>query len=270
MSLLDTEKQFHLNIDKNDVGKYAILTGDPKRVKTIAENLDDAYFVADRREFVTYTGYLNGEKVSVTSTGIGGPSAAIAVEELVKCGCHTFIRVGTSGGIDLSVCGGDLVIPTAAIRGDGTSYEYLPKDYPAAADFSVVEALKMSADKICTGSEGNAYHIGVIQSKDSFYGETNPETMPVSDFLEKRWEAYRKCGCLTSEMECASIFSVAIARSVRAGAVITAIWNVERSKNGLKDTVCNDSTRAIQCAVDAMKILIDGDRKNCTGGGKNA
>lgn len=256
MALLDTDKQFHINVTKDDVGKYVILTGDPGRVEHIAKHLDNAQKVAQNREYVTYTGTLCGQKVSVVSTGIGGPSTAIAVEELIKCGCHTFIRVGTSGGINLSVCAGDLVIPTAAIRGDGTSKEYLPDDYPAASDFYVTCALKESADELCENVDPKKYHIGVIQSKDSFYGETNPETMPVSDFLLKRWEAYTKCGCLTSEMECATLFSVAIARNVRAGAVITAIWNVERTKAGLDDGVCIDSTKAIKCAVLAMKKLI--------------
>ncbi len=262
MALLSGDKQFHLQIKQGDVGHYVILPGDPGRVSKIAAHLENAKQVAQNREYNIYTGYLDGEMVSVCSTGIGGPSAAIAVEELVKCGCHTFIRVGTSGGIHLDVAGGDLILPSAAVRGDGTSKEYLPPDYPAAADFSVLCALKESADKLCPGGEGNACHVGVVQSKDSFYGETNPETMPVSDYLLRRWEAYVKCGCLTSEMECATLFSVAIARGVRAGAVITALWNVERTKQGLDDTVCMDSTRAIKCAVDAIRLLMKKD-KNC-------
>lgn len=131
---------------------------------------------------------------------------------------------GTSGGIDTKVHGGDLILASAAVRGDGTSKEYLPPDYPAVADFDVLCALKNAADSLCDGSPGNAYHIGVVQSKDSFYGETNPETMPVAEYLQTRWESYVRCGCLTSEMECATLFSVGIARKVRVGGVITAIW----------------------------------------------
>jgi len=256
-SILSDELQFHLKIKPGDVGKYVILPGDPGRVPSIAARLENAEEVAYNREFRTFTGYLSGEKVSVTSTGIGGPSAAIAVEELVKCGAFTFIRVGTSGGMAAEVVGGDLVVATAAIRGEGTSHEYIPADYPAAANFDVISALQKSAAALSEDADGKRFHVGVIQSKDSFYGETNPETMPVDELLEKRWREYLRCGCLTSEMECAALFSVGIARKVRVGAVLTAIWNVERTKLGLSNPTYMDSGRAIDCAVGALRILIE-------------
>ena len=259
--LLQGEKQFHLQVTADQVGKYVILPGDPGRVPKIATYLEQAEQIAYNREYNTYTGILNGEKVSVVSTGIGGPSAAIAVEELIKCGAHTFIRIGTSGGIDLSVVGGDLLIASAAVRAEGTSKEYLPPDYPAAADFTVLKALDEAAAELSEDADGKRYHVGVIQSKDSFYGETEPENMPVAAELLSRWEGYVRCGCLTSEMETAAIYSVAIARHVRAGAVLTALWNVERSKAKLSDPLCMDSTRAIRCAVNAIAKLIEADRK---------
>lgn len=260
--LLQGEKQFHLQVTKEQVGKYVILPGDPGRVPQIAACLDKAFPVAYNREYNSYTGFLHGEKVSVVSTGIGGPSAAIAVEELVRCGAHTFIRVGTSGGIDRKVVGGDLLIALAAVRGEGASREYLPPDYPAVADFSVLEALASSAAELSEDADGKRYHVGVVQSKDSFYGETEPETMPVSAFLQTRWEGYIRCGCLTSEMETAAIYSVAIAWQVRAGSVLTALWNVERSRANMSDPICHDSSRAIRCAVNAVGRLILSDRKN--------
>ena len=261
MALLQEDIQFHLKVTKEQVGKYVILPGDPGRVEKIARHLDNAEFVASNREYTTYTGSLLGEKVSVVSTGIGGPSAAIAVEELIRCGAHTFIRIGTSGGIDIKVVGGDLIIASGAIRGDGTSKEYLPEDYPAVPDFEVLSALKKAADELSSDELGNGNHVGVIQSKDSFYGEIEPEKMPIAEHLLNRWESYVRCGCLTSEMEAATLFSVAIARKVRAGAVLTALWNVERSKAGLPDPVCESSERAIQFAVNAIKILIESDKK---------
>lgn len=260
MALLQDDIQFHLRVTPEQVGKYVILPGDPGRVEKIAAHFDDAHFVASNREYTTWTGTLLGEKVSCVSTGIGGPSAAIAVEELIRCGAHTFIRIGTSGGIDIKVVGGDLIIASGAIRGDGTSREYIPQDYPAVPDFDVLSALVEAARGLSTNELGNGYHVGVIQSKDSFYGEIEPEKMPVADYLLNRWEAYVRCGCLTSEMEAATLFSVAIARKVRAGAVLTALWNVERTKAGLPDPVCESSERAIQCAVDAIKILIEKDK----------
>ena len=168
--------QYHLNIRPGDVGRYVILPGDPKRCKKIAEHFERAELVADSREYVTYTGYLDGEKVSVTSTGIGGPSAAIALEELVKCGADTFIRVGTCGGMDLDVRGGDVVVATGSIRAEGTSREYASIEFPAVADLRVVNALMKAGENL-----GYACHAGVVQSKDSFYGQHNPELMPVAE-----------------------------------------------------------------------------------------
>ncbi len=259
--LTDGAKPFHLCINPADLGAYVFLAGDPGRIPQIAAHFDNAREMACNREFRVYTGTLDGQSVSALSTGIGGPSAAIAVEEAVQCGAHTFIRVGTSGGMALSVVAGDLVLASAAIRGDGTSREYLPSGYPAVADFSVLSALRDSAEALSDEQEGSRYHIGVVQSKDSFYGETNPESMPLSPMLLPRWQAYLQCGCLASEMECASLFSVALVRGVRAGAVLTAIWNVERSKAGLDETVRNDSDRAIRCAVDAVRRLMADDAR---------
>ena len=268
MSILNKDIQFHLKTTAGQIGKYVILPGDPGRVPLIAQRLENAVQVAQNREYNTYTGFLRGsedsppQKVSVVSTGIGGPSAAIAVEELVKCGAHTFIRVGTSGGMDLKVMGGDLVIAQAAIRGDGTSAEYLTPDYPAVADFTVTKALAEEAESLSEDMDGKRFHVGVVQSKDSFYGEVEPEAMPVSDFLLRRWESYLKCGCLTSEMEAATIFAVAMTRRVRAGAILTALWNVERSKAGLADNITENSERAILCAVGALKRLIAADTQS--------
>lgn len=262
MALLEENIQFHLKVTAEQVGKYVIMPGDPGRVPEIAKYLDGAVQIAQNREYNTYTGTLLGEKVSVVSTGIGGPSAAIAMEEMIRCGAHTFIRIGTSGGIDLKAAGGDLCIASGAVRAEGTSKEYIPAEYPAVADFDVVCALRDSAAELSTDADGNRYHVGVVQSKDSFYGEIEPEKMPVANELTGRWKAYVSCGCLTSEMECAALFSVAIARHVRAGGVLTALWNVERSNAGLPDPVCHSTERGIKCAVGAIKRLIEMDRKN--------
>ena len=261
MSTPYTKKQFHLCIDENDIGKYVILPGDPGRVEKIAALLDNPQRVAQNREYTTYTGSLNGTAVSVTSTGIGGASAAIAAEELIRCGAHTLIRVGTSGGMKTTVSGGDLVVAAAATRSEGTSHEYLPEAYPAVADFSVVNALYDAAATLSSDEDGKRCHVGVVHSKDSFYGETNPETMPVCSKLNEAWDAFVRCGCLTSEMECAALFAVAAARGIRAGAVLTVLWNAELSKKGVDGLVTFDSGRAIRCATDAIALLIERDRR---------
>ena len=251
-------KQFHLKITSEDVGKYVILCGDPGRVDRIAEFLEDAKEVAYNREYRIYTGYLEGEKVSVASTGIGGPSAAICVEELAMCGCHTFVRVGTSGGMGEKVNAGDLIIATAAIRDDGTSREYMPIQIPAVADFSVVTALHNAASSLKT--DKYTHYVGIVQSKDSFYGETNPETMPAKEMLLNKWNSYLDINCLCSEMECSAIFSVAMSRGLRAGAVLLSIWNV--TKNSVDNSRIYDTTRAIETAIIALKSLIKKDRKD--------
>ena len=162
--------------------------------------------------------------------------------------------------MDLKVSGGDLCIAQAAVRGEGTTFEYLPPDYPAIADFEVVTALAKAAEELSTNETGCRYHIGVVHSKDSFYGEVEPDNSPMGSDIKNRWERYMKCGCLTSEMECAAIFSVCTARRVRCGGVLTALWNVERSKANLPDNITYDSSRAIKCVVSAIRKLIKADK----------
>lgn len=244
----------HLHIGKGDIGKYVILPGDPKRCEKIARYFDAPRLVADNREFVTYTGYLDRQKVSVVSTGIGGPSASIAMEELVQCGAGTFIRVGTCGGMDLKVKGGDLVIASGAVRMEGCSREYAPIEFPAAANIEIVNALMKVAKK-----KGYTHHVGVVHCKDSFYGQHEPESKPVSYELKNKWEAWLKLGCLASEMESATLFVVGSCLKVRVGTVLLAAGNQERVKNGLDNEKTDDTEAAICTAVEAMRILIRDD-----------
>ncbi len=254
-SLIDSERQYHIQTLPEEVGRYVILAGDPGRIPDIAAHFENAKQVAYNREYNVWTGTLDGEKITACSTGIGGPSTAIAVEELVKCGADTFIRVGTSGGMADKVRGGDIVIASAAIRSEGTSFEYLPSVYPSAADFDVTTALAKAAEELSEDKDGRRYHVGVVHSKDSFYGQVETEKSPVAYRLRERWQSYIKCGCLCSEMECAALFAVAQARQVRSGAVLTAIWNMERSYSGTDETQTFDTSRAIRCAVEAMRKL---------------
>ena len=226
----EKDLQYDLQIRPGDVGRYVILPGDPKRCAKIAKHFDDAKLIADSREFVTYTGYLDGEKVSVTSTGIGGPSASIAMEELVLCGADTFIRVGTCGGIELDVKGGDIVVATGAVRMEGTSREYAPIEYPAVADFDVANALVAACKEL-----GHTYHTGVVQCKDAFYGQHEPQRMPVSYELLNKWEAWKRMGCKASEMESAALFIVAQHLRVRCGSTFLVAGNQERNALGIKD-----------------------------------
>ena len=251
------DKQYHIQVGKEDVGKYVILPGDPKRCEKIAQHFEQAKLIADSREFVTYTGYLDGVKVSVTSTGIGGPSAAIAMEELVMAGADTFVRIGTCGGMQLPVKSGDVVIASGAIRMEGTSREYAPIEFPAVANIEVVNALMNAAEKL-----GQKYHVGVVQSKDSFYGQHSPELKPVSYELTNKWEAWKRLGCLASEMESAALFVVASSLGVRAGACFLVMANQEREKEGLDNPVIHDTDLAVQIAVEGIRNLIHSDQKS--------
>ena len=204
-------KQMHIQITKGDIGRYVILPGDPARCEKIAQYFDDPKQIAHNREYTLWTGSLDGVPVAVCSTGIGGPSAAIAMEELVECGADTFIRVGTSGGI--------------------------------------VDKVKL----------GFPYHTGVIQSKDSFYGEIRPAQMPIADELTAKWKAWKAAGALTSEMETAALMIVAQVLHVRCGAVLNVLWNAD---NDDAPAIPPDATeRGVKAAVEAIRVLIREDSK---------
>ncbi len=244
-------KEYHIGVGKGDVGEYVILPGDPKRCAKIAQYFDDAVLVGDNREYVTYTGYLNGKKVSVTSTGIGGPSASIAMEELVKCGAHTFIRIGTCGGMQLDVKGGDVVVATGAIRAEGTTKEYAPIEFPAVPNLTVTNALVKACETLKVD-----HHEGVVQCKDSFYGQHRPETLPNGQELLRKWDAWLRLGTVASEMESAALFIVAAYLKVRVGSCFLVVANQERAKAGLPNPQEHDTDLAIRVAVEAIKDLM--------------
>ena len=247
-------KQYHTGVGPADIGKYVIMPGDPKRCAKIAEHFDNAELVADVREFVTYTGFLDGVKVSVTSTGIGGPSAAIAINELAKCGAHTFLRVGTCGGMQENVMSGDIVIASGAVRMEGTSREFAPLEYPAVPDFAALSSLVQSAK-----NQNIPFHTGVVQCKDSFFGQHEPEVMPVSYELCNKWDAWVKMGCLASEMESAALFIAGAYLKVRVGACFLVVANQERAKKGLPNPQVHDTELAIKTVVGALRLLIKAD-----------
>lgn len=250
----ETEKLYHLNCEKGDVGRYVILPGDPGRCEAIAKLFDNPIHIGMNREYNIWTGTLLGEKVSVCSTGIGGPSAAIAMEELVQIGADTFIRVGTCGGIHLDVKPGDIVVATGAIRYEHTSMEYAPIEYPAVPDFDVTTAIKAASEEL-----GYCTHTGVVQCKDSFYGQHSPEKSPVYYDLLQKWESWKRLGVKASEMESSALFVIADALNVRCGSCFHVVWNQEREKAGMFMPMTEDTSGAIKVGVEAMKKLIAAD-----------
>lgn len=255
--MYENKKQYHIQVAPGEVGEFVILPGAPKRAEKIAQSFENARLIARHREFVTYTGTLAGKAVSVTSTGIGGPSAVIAMEELIKCGANKFIRVGTCGGINLKVEAGDVVIANSAVRAEGTSREYAPIEYPAAADFTLTRELCDAAERL-----GYKYHVGVVQNKDAYYGQHDPESMPVAPMLLEKWDAWKQLGVLASEMESTALFCCAAARGVSCASVLHVCWNQERALAGL-DTpdVFNSNTElAIDTAMEAIKHMIEKEK----------
>lgn len=251
----ETNKQFHIQCVEGDVGKYVILPGDPGRCEAIARHFDNPVHIGMNREYNIWTGTLLGEKVSVCSTGIGGPSAAIAMEELVKIGADTFLRTGTCGGIHLDVKPGDIVVATGAVRYEHTSLEYAPIEYPAVADFELTAALKQASEAL-----GFDTHTGIVQCKDSFYGQHSPEASPVYYELQHKWESWKRLGVKASEMESAALFVVANALHVRCGSCFHVIWNQEREKAGLFMPMSEDTSGVIRVTIEALKALITADR----------
>ena len=232
------------------------MPGDPKRCVKIAKRFDDAKLIADYREYATYTGYINGVKVSATSHGIGGPSTAIALEELIKVGADTFIRVGTCGGMNIDVLPGDVVIVNGAVKGGGTMDNYIPKEFPCVPNIDVLEAMIEGANKVKTRT-----HVGVVQCKDAFYAQHAPESMAVDKELLYKWDSYIKAGCLASEMESATLFAVGAAKNVRTGAAMLVLHNQERVKNNINDPKDYTGEEAIDLIIESIKILIEKDKK---------
>ena len=247
------ETLYHIGLRRSEGAAYCLLTGDPGRVETVAQYLEDPRFVAQNREYVTWEGRLEEERVLVVSHGIGGPSTAICVEELVQCGAQVLIRIGTCGGMNKNVRAEDIVIASSAIRAEGTSREYLPVEFPAAADFEVTDALRRAA-----GALGLVSHTGIVHCKDSFYGQHSPERMPIADELKNKWRAYITGGALASEMETAALFCVSSCLGIRAGAVLRSLWNQEIAAAGLPMDGSNpkDELSAAKVAVMAARALV--------------
>ena len=247
---------YHIGFDDTHGARYALLPGDPGRVEKIASYLDNPRFYHQQREYTTWLGELAGETVMVMSTGMGGPSTAIGVEELFMTGVRNFIRVGTTGGIALDVIGGDVVIANGAIRMDGTPNEYVPIEFPAVSNIDITNAL-IAASKALE----MRWHCGIVHCKDSFYGQHSPARMPVSHILEQKWEAWKKAGTLASEMESSTLYILSQILGARAGCVLNVVWNQERANAGLDNPEIHDTTRAIRVAVEAVRLLIEQDKR---------
>lgn len=251
---MEKGKEYHIALGKGDVGRYVLLPGDPGRVPVIASFFDKAQKVAQNREYTTYTGYVDGIKISATSTGIGCPSTAIAVEELAKCGADTFIRVGTAGSLQRGVGLGDLVISTSSVREDGTSRQYVPLSYPAVADLDVTLALREAAKKL-----GYRAHTGISHTKDAFYIEDH-KTLPLAKYQKELWEVWERANVVATAMEASALFVISSIKKLRAGEILAIIGLTYDDAPIVKKVGIEE---AIKTAIGAVKILhkIDSQHK---------
>lgn len=241
----DLTMQKHIRCKNLDVAPYVLIPGDPKRAKRIADSFDEVEKISENREYVVYTGFKDGIRLSVCSTGIGGPSTSIAIEELSKIGAHTFIRVGSAGGRREDIPVGSVVIINAAVRGDGTSKEYLPEIYPAVANLDLTIALINSAKHLL--KEENFY-TGISFSRDAYYMQ--------NEYLN---QVLLNTDVAVSEMECATAFIVGSKRRLRVGAIVGTDSNII-IKNQLsleqKDKLYMEAEKkTIDIAIDALVAL---------------
>ena len=249
------KKMMHIGLEPGEVGRYVFLPGSPERTEKIAAYFDNPKEIAYNREFRTFVGELDGVKVAVTSTGIGGPSAAIAVEELHQCGADTMLRVGTCASTSEKVSLGDVEIPNGAVRMEGVSTHYLPIEYPAVPDFQVVKAVEQAAQKL-----EFPYNVGVTITKASFYTQTTPETKPVGPELVYKWQAYEKGGATSTSMECSVLFCVGASLGIRTSSVMISATNFGEYSNDADDYPSGWEERAIEVGIEAMKIMIRKDK----------
>jgi uridine phosphorylase len=246
----------HIHLAPGDIGEYVFLPGSPERAAKIADRFDGAIKLAQHREFTTYGGTLDGTRVAVTSTGIGGPSSAIALEELIRCGAHTFIRIGSSGSVSPRVRKHDVVIVTGAVRMEGTGVSYLPLEFPAVADHRIVTHLIAAAQGLDL-----RHAVGITISKDAFFAQTAPSSLPYAPDVIARWNAYVAGGAICTAMEEATLFIVAASRAVACGSVLIAGNNHDGSDPDETDvfSVTGTESRAIDVGIAAMRSIIAED-----------
>ncbi|NLB34874.1 MAG: nucleoside phosphorylase [Elusimicrobia bacterium] len=246
MTEIDRSVEYHIGLKKGDIGKYVLMPGDPGRTEIIASYFDDAKEVAFNREYRTFTGTVDGIKISTTSTGIGCPSAGIAMEELVNVGAEVFIRIGTAGSLQKEVALGDVVVSTGAVREDGFSRQYVPLSFPAVADIRVTNALIEAAEKLNVKA-----HPGIVHCKDAFHTEGNMD-LPLGKYHEERWDAWYKSWVLATSMESSAIFILSYIKKKMAGEILAIIGTTYDDKPIEKKVGIDE---AISVAIEAVKIL---------------
>ncbi len=246
--------QYHLKIQEGDVAPYVLLPGDPKRVPIVASFWDEAHLVADNREHVTYTGVYKGVPISCTSTGMGCPSTAIAMEELARCGVKNFIRIGTCGTFQDYVKKGDIQIFDSACRYDGTSYHYAPGPFPAVADHEVIEACIAAAKGM-----NKPYHVGTTRTQDTFYANYPDPGSSFNGFWQSRWKEFypdlKRLNVMGGEMETSIVLVLTRIWGLRGGAMAVTLDNIIESQEDEQGGREYEPEKALDHSEDNIKTL---------------
>ena len=256
---IQDKKPIHLKISHQDIGQYVFIPGSVERVEKIASELDNPRVVGRHREFYVMTGTLDGTMVSVVSTGIGGPSTSIVMEELHALGVHTMVRIGSCASTSTLSRIGDVIIPKAAVKMEGTSRSYLPNEFPAVPDFQIFSTYLRAARR-----SGFPHNSGITITKDSFYTEVSPRTKPVFPLLQFQWDAYERGGATNTSMECSTIFTIGSVLGIRTASVMICATNYQAYSNDDKDYPRDWEHRAIKVGIEGMRMIIADDKK---GGG---
>lgn len=254
---MENLKMMHIGLKKGDVGRYVFLPGSPERTEKIAKYFDDPKEIAFNREYRTFIGTLDGEKVAVTSTGIGGPSAAIAIEELFQIGADTMVRIGTCASMSEKVLKGDLVIPSGAVRMEGTSSHYLPIEFPSVPNYGLLKILCDSLEE-----KNLKYHTDVSITKASFYSQSSPETKPVAQELIRKWEEYVRGGATTTSMECSILFAVGSSLGIRTASMLVSATNAKNFEGQEPGDSYDLEDRVIRAGIEGMRAVIRHDKES--------
>lgn len=251
------KKMLHTGVRVGEIGRYVLIPGSVERASLIANYFENPRLLIHNREFLTYVGRLDDIPVAVTSTGIGGPSMAITVEELHQCGADTFIRVGSCASVSPIAGIGDVMVPCGAVRMEGLGEHFLPLEFPAVPDYQTFCCM-VAAAKHC----GYPYNAGITITKDSYYTEASPQTKPVAEELIYKWKAYEKSGATNTSMECAPLFLMGAAMKLRTASVMICATNFNSYSNDDKNYPREWENRAIEVAIEGLRRLIRHDRED--------
>ena len=252
----EIKKMMHVGTSKGQISKYVFLPSSPERAEKIASYLDNSEEIAYNREYHSFKGYLDGVEVTVCSTGMGGPSLTIAIEELAECGAETMIRVGTCNSTSEKLDRNEVLIPNGAVRMETVSNHFSPVEYPAVPDSDVLDALAEAAEKV-----GVENKVGIVITRANFHTMFQKDKRPWGSEIRARWNAYEAGGALGSDVTTSPLLVAASNLGLRAGSVLgcSSAYGCYSDDYDEWDPLCEEN--AIKVAIEAMRIIIAEDNR---------